>query len=48
MSFCKIVDSEVGGLALKCDCSEALAKIMQRSVNVCCKQVQVNNSPGDY
>lgn len=35
-------------LALKCDCSEALAKIMQRSVDACCKQVQVNNSPGGY
>lgn len=33
-------------LAMKCDSSEALAKIMQRSVDACCEQVQVNNSPG--
>lgn len=34
-------------LAMNCDCSEALAKIMQRLVDACCKQVQVNNCPGD-
>lgn len=34
-------------LAMNCGYSEALAKIMQRLVDACCKQVQVNNSPGD-
>jgi len=32
----------------KCDCSEALAKIIQRLTDAYCIQLLVNNSPGDW
>lgn len=34
-------------VAMKCDCSEALAKIIYRSMDTYCMLLGVNSSPGD-